>query len=147
MRSLLALLAVVGLRFTNGNRLSYLIAGNSSSSSSPTVTTPLGTVQGVYSNNGTVAAYYGIPYAQPPVGNLRFAYAEPAQAWNGTLQATSDPPLCIQYTGTGVTGSEDCLHVNVYVPTATPPADGFPVYAFVPGGVLLNELLTRWNNV
>lgn len=77
-------------------------------------------------------AYQGIPYAQPPVGNLRFEvtllliivlhYVKlyyfqaplPAKNWTGVYNATQDRDICLQ--GDGSEGSEDCLHINVYVP-------------------------------
>lgn len=65
----------------------------------PTVTTPLGEVEGVLTGNGLVNAYYGVPYAQPPIGSLRFTYPQPASPWNGTFNATSSTAygLCPQF--------------------------------------------------
>ncbi|XP_046398623.1 juvenile hormone esterase-like [Ischnura elegans] len=68
-----------------------------------------------------VAAYRGIPYAEPPVGDLRFREPKPVNAWSGILDATSEAPVCIQkdiifFENPPVVGVEDCLYLNVYVP-------------------------------
>ena len=58
-----------------------------------------GTIQGVQCDRSSATAFLSIPYAQPPIGNLRFA---PPQAFNttydgGTYQATKIAPSCIQF--------------------------------------------------
>uniref|UniRef100_A0A646QJ45 Carboxylic ester hydrolase n=1 Tax=Hemiscolopendra marginata TaxID=943146 RepID=A0A646QJ45_9MYRI len=63
-------------------------------------------------------SFRGIPYAQPPVGNLRFKAPVPVTSWKDLLNATRDGPSCPQ--GDLVTGEymgeEDCLRLNVYTP-------------------------------
>ncbi|KAL1423094.1 hypothetical protein MTO96_021476 [Rhipicephalus appendiculatus] len=73
-----------------------------------------------------VDAYLGIPYAQPPVGELRFQKPRPVSPWKGVYNATSKPKACKQlpcplapklildYSN----ASEDCLYVNVWKPTS-----------------------------
>jgi para-nitrobenzyl esterase len=76
-----------------------------------------------------MAVYLGIPYAQPPVGPLRWAAPLPPVPWTGVKNATAFAPSCVQ---TNAAGSEDCLYVNVFVPPGLPaPA---PVMVFIHGG-------------
>ncbi|XP_059158863.1 acetylcholinesterase-1-like [Physella acuta] len=63
-------------------------------------------------------AFLGIPFAEPPVGELRFAKPKPYPKIKGTYDATKTPPICIQPQGVdlGGPGQEDCLYLNVYLP-------------------------------
>jgi carboxylesterase type B len=93
----------------------------------PIVSTPLGQVQGVLTGNNNVNAYIAVPYAQPPLGELRFAYPQPVQPWNTTWNATqlSPYPLCVQPNIS--IGTEDCLYVDVYTPATVTPNSKLPV--------------------
>lgn len=83
--------------------------------------------------------YVGIPYAAPPVGNLRWRPPQPPARFKGLFQATQFGNPCVQSDGIGGTfGSEDCLSLNVYVPTAMQPAHGFPVMVYIHGGGLVS---------
>jgi para-nitrobenzyl esterase len=75
-----------------------------------------GVVCGVSSDG--VTSYLGIPYAAPPVGDLRWEPPAPVAPWSGTLQATTAGNICIgPDANTGaISGSEDCLNLNVQVP-------------------------------
>jgi Carboxylesterase family len=66
----------------------------------------------------TIRAFMGIPYAQPPLGNLRFRAPVKVSRWEGILMAHKEPPMCTQTDpATGkVEGQEDCLYLNVYAP-------------------------------
>ncbi|WP_410658970.1 carboxylesterase/lipase family protein [Amycolatopsis sp. lyj-112] len=87
---------------------------------------------------GTVAdghrVFYGIPYAAPPTGNLRWRAPQPAKSWQGVRDATVQGSFCPQtgYGGPPVMGNEDCLFVNVTTPER--PARRLPVMVFVHGG-------------
>lgn len=65
-------------------------------------------------------SYRGIPYAKPPIGNLRFKAPERPESWSFPLDATKEGPYCIQknyfFADPQVEGQEDCLYLNVYVP-------------------------------
>ncbi|XP_015115296.1 venom carboxylesterase-6 [Diachasma alloeum] len=65
-------------------------------------------------------AFRGIPYALPPLGDLRFEPPKPAAAWRGVRSAKEDAAICTQrniYTHQEeVVGIEDCLYLNVYTP-------------------------------
>ncbi|WAO96896.1 Carboxylic ester hydrolase [Fusarium falciforme] len=88
-----------------------------------------GTVIG--GTNGNVEFFKGIPFAEPPVGDLRFRHPKPFDSNFRELDATQRPPACIQ--GDGTTGSEDCLKLIVIRPTNR-PSDKLPVLVFIHGG-------------
>ncbi|KAL9095027.1 MAG: hypothetical protein Q9165_002629 [Trypethelium subeluteriae] len=100
-----------------------------------TVDTSVGTVSG-FINGSTpgVAEFYGIPFAEPPIGDLRWEPAVPKSPLNGTFDATSFSPACPQYASSIPTvyntdapqfvisgpTSEDCLTLNVWAPYQSP---------------------------
>ncbi|KAJ8046662.1 cAMP-regulated D2 protein [Holothuria leucospilota] len=102
------------------------------------VETTHGPVQGT--RLGDCDVFWGIPYAQPPVGDLRWKSPQTLQEWSPEiLQANSKPPGCVQvcddvsYACPQET-SEDCLFLNIYRPT-TPRSDRpLPVMVFLHGG-------------
>ena len=69
------------------------------------VCTDLGAMRGTVSQG--VRAFKGIPYAKPPVGELRFRPPQTAAAWQGILNADSFGPVCPQLQGDKVVGNED----------------------------------------
>ena len=77
----------------------------------PVVTTPSGQLQGII--NGHIEEYLGIPYAAPPVGNLRWMPPQPYGGWQGVLDASAFGSECTQPGGVG---TENCLFLNIYVP-------------------------------
>ncbi|KAJ8924196.1 hypothetical protein NQ315_006987 [Exocentrus adspersus] len=94
-----------------------------------------GRVQGrrIYSQeiNKNFYAFQGIPYAQPPVGDLRFEAPLPAEKWDGVLAVQEDERKCVQeFTGEG---SEDCLYINVFTPEINSTA-ALPVMVWIYGG-------------
>ncbi|CAH2011924.1 unnamed protein product [Acanthoscelides obtectus] len=88
----------------------------------PKASIPQGALEGSYKRSyfgRTFSAFEGIPYAKPPVEDLRFAPPEPADGWEGVLKADK-MYMCEQYIPypivEGIQGQEDCLYLNVYVP-------------------------------
>lgn len=63
----------------------------------PTVRVRNGTIAGFHSNHYDQDIFLGIPYAKPPVGNLRFARPQPATAWTGMRDASKYGDWCIGY--------------------------------------------------
>ena len=121
------------------------------------VTVSGGGVRGVLTEDGSVEVFAGIPYAQPPVGELRWCEPVPAEPWEGVLEADHFGPMSMQPTNlpiynslTRIVGyhdyrislrdnytppvSEDSLYLNIWR-----PADGgrdLPVLVYVHGGSL-----------
>ncbi|RZC36248.1 COesterase and/or Abhydrolase 3 domain containing protein, partial [Asbolus verrucosus] len=84
--------------------------------------------------NLTYFAYQGIPYAEPPTGDLRFEPPVPKRNWEGVLDATKDGNICVQ-SSDPVLGSEDCLFINVYVPKLSKfNKQLLPTMVFIYGG-------------
>ncbi|HWD05578.1 MAG TPA: carboxylesterase family protein [Amycolatopsis sp.] len=96
-----------------------------------TVQTPAGGVRG--ETGGGVAVFLGVPYAEPPVGPLRFRPPRPVARWAGVRDATRFAARAPQpdVTGRSFTGDEDCLYVNVYAPEAP---GSYPVLVWIHGG-------------
>ncbi|KAL1492311.1 hypothetical protein ABEB36_012784 [Hypothenemus hampei] len=68
------------------------------------------------STNKTFRAFQGIPYAEPPLGSLRFQAPIPPKSWENTLNATEDPNVCYAIDSDSPKESEDCLYLNIYTP-------------------------------
>jgi para-nitrobenzyl esterase len=99
-------------------------------SAGTTVRTASGPVCGIVAGNDT--EWLGIPYAAPPVGDLRWQSPQPPASWTSVLQATEFGASCVQPSGSTLIGSENCLFVNV-----TRPADGtagLPVLVHIHSG-------------
>jgi para-nitrobenzyl esterase len=95
-----------------------------------------GLVQGTLENGLTV--YRGIPFAAPPVGELRWRAPRPVPRWNGILNATEFKPACMQgelkIPGLAVdTMSEDCLYLNIWTP-ARSSTEKLAVMVWIYGG-------------
>ena len=108
-----------------------------SASDAPQVKTASGVVEG--KGDGTVRTFLGIPYAAPPVGDLRWKPPVAAAKWSGVRKATEFGSHCMQGRVYGdmnfrdAGGSEDCLTLNVWVP-ARASAAKLPVMVWIYGG-------------
>ncbi|WP_446743588.1 carboxylesterase/lipase family protein [Silvibacterium acidisoli] len=103
------------------------------------IKTDKGKVEGTYTDDHKVRAFKGIPYAAPPVGDLRWQPPQPAAKWNDTFQAKEFGHHCIQ-TGSfddmafkDAGESEDCLNLNVWAP-ADAKKGSLPVMVWIYGG-------------
>jgi len=99
----------------------------------PVVQTADGQVRGVATPTGV--EFRGIPYAAPPINDLRWKSPQPVTAWSDTRDATVFPPVCPQAPPSKWGQSEDCLYLNVTAPTGDLAASGsLPVIVWIHGG-------------
>ncbi|NPA07805.1 MAG: carboxylesterase family protein [Chlorobi bacterium] len=109
-----------------------------SSAASPTVTTSLGAVQGT--SDGAVDAFKGIPYAEAPIGELRWRAPQPPKPWKGVRDASKFCADCAQAGWPSSTDqlrentSEDCLFLNLWRPTGSTKDAKLPVMVWIYGG-------------
>lgn len=105
------------------------------------VDTDEGKISGTHSmtrRNEKFNAFWKIPFAEPPIGNLRFLPPKPKEPWSDVLDCTSSGPMCMQKDefGNGLNISENCLHLNVFtknLPTQQ-NQELVPVIAYIHGG-------------
>jgi para-nitrobenzyl esterase len=114
-----------------------LLAGSQVAQARP-VRVASGAVDGITLKSG-VEAWLGLPFAAPPVRDLRWKPPQPLAPWNGTFHADRFAPECLQplrspmqnhYFGNEAT-SEDCLYLNIWAPKA---AKKLPVVVWIYGG-------------
>ncbi|HUX43137.1 MAG TPA: carboxylesterase family protein, partial [Terracidiphilus sp.] len=104
------------------------------------VKTTMGKLHGKTINDGKVRAYLGIPYAAPPVGDLRWKAPQPAAKWKGNRDASHFGAHCAQgrvfadmvFQDAGP--SEDCLYLNVFAPATAKKNANLPVMFWIHGG-------------
>jgi para-nitrobenzyl esterase len=89
------------------------------------VTIDTGTVRGV--STGSVISFRGIPYAAPPVGDLRWRAPQPVKHWQSVRAADKFGPECMQTDN--VSKAEDCLTLNVWRPAGR--TDPLPVMVWI----------------
>jgi para-nitrobenzyl esterase len=115
------------------------------------VTVENGIVQGLPAADPRITAFKGIPFAAPPVGDLRWHAPKPAASWAGTLQAYEFAPISMQHipgldpeniytrewnVDPTIAMDEDCLYLNVWTP-AKSAEEKLPVYVWYFGGALI----------
>ncbi len=106
-----------------------------------------GAIQGIPSETSGVYIYKGIPYAAPPVGDLRWKPPQPVIPWEGVKLADSYGPAAIQpprqpgsfyykefFTDDGHQNSEDCLYLNISTPAPGKKNARLPVAIYIHGG-------------
>ncbi|WP_339915041.1 carboxylesterase family protein [uncultured Brevundimonas sp.] len=117
-----------------------IIATPGTAGTGPIVRTEAGVLGGV--SDAGINVYRGLPFARPPVGDLRWRDPQPVPAWTGVRSARVFAPACPQ-TGVSMPGEppsptdEDCLYLNVWAPAGA-AAGSLPVIVWIPGGGLTN---------
>ncbi len=103
----------------------------------PTVMLTAGTLEGTHFGSAqNDVAFLGVPYAAPPVGNLRWKPPQPVMTWNGARNATQFGPACPQLPASWfppTAWSEDCLYLNVWTSHLSASAK-LPVLVYFHGG-------------
>lgn len=88
--------------------------------------------------SGALEQWLGVPYAEPPIGPLRFARTVPISPWTEPLEADAFGDVCLQADTSGfipeVYGSEDCLTLNIFRPAGTEADAALPILFFTHGG-------------
>ncbi len=103
------------------------------------VNTKNGTIEGNYSTVDGIQTYFGVPFAQPPIGELRWKAPQPLENWSGVKETKTFGPRPMQKLvfgdmksrSNGV--SEDCLYLNVWTPADRNTKD-LPVLVYFYGG-------------
>lgn len=107
----------------------------------PIAVTTYGELQG--KEEGGVNVWRGIPFAAPPVGELRFRAPQPPESWSGIRDASEFGPISHQpadkkgtrFGGKSPLHSEDCLYLNIWSPAA--PSEALPVMVWIHGGTFV----------
>src|SRR5580704_868171 len=108
----------------------------SAAAKTPAIATEAGAISGV--REGGLSVYKGVPFAAPPVGDLRWRAPAPLAHWTGTRNANAFAPACMQ-DGVSMPGetppvvSEDCLYLNLWAP-ANSAHQHLPVIVWIYGG-------------
>ena len=106
------------------------------------VTIETGVLEG--SLAGGVISFKGIPYAAPPIEDLRWRAPQPLTPWSGVRRATGYGNDCVQMPlpgdagASGSTRGEDCLVLNIWRPASLAPGERLPVMVWIHGGGFLN---------
>src|SRR5580658_697883 len=117
------------------------LIGTAALAASDDVKIETGRLKGV-AHDGVVA-FKGVPFAEPPVGDLRWRPPQPAKAWTGVRQASEYGADCAQkpFPGDaaplGVQPAEDCLYANVWIPESR-TGKKLPVMVWIYGGGFVN---------
>ena len=101
-----------------------------------------GTLRGLLDESTSTLVWKGVPYAKPPVGELRWRAPQAPEAWSGVREAVEPASECVQaqtdtrWQRSGViVGSEDCLYVDIYRPARENYRnEKLPVYVWIHGG-------------
>ena len=95
-----------------------------------------GQVSGSAGASSEMRVFKGVPFAEPPVGNLRWKAPQPVAHWDGVRKSDAFGPACMQNAAAGGAGqqiSEDCLYLNIWT-SAKSSGDKRPVMVWIYGG-------------
>jgi carboxylesterase type B len=143
------------IKFASVLAIISIIAPLAICNDAPIVSTDCGQLKGkvATTSKGKCSMFLGVPFASPPIENLRFSKPQPPKPWDGVRDATEFGPICIQ-VGSNATDSkkesEDCLHLNIFVPKATPQTHidkKYPVMIFIHGGGFISGSAKSFGDV
>nr|XP_048287137.1 acylcarnitine hydrolase-like [Myodes glareolus] len=141
--------------------LVFLLRADGEDSAHPIRTTHTGQVQGslihLKDTKEGVYIFLGIPFAKPPLRELRFAPPEPPEPWSGVRDGTTYPARCLQNPDAvnseslamtkqsvpSISMSEDCLYLNIYTPAHAHEGSKLPVMVWIHGGGLSRGLASN----
>jgi carboxylesterase type B len=126
--------------FRSASLVLACLAAVTAQSTAPTVTTAQGTLVGTRLLP-LVNAFYNVPFAQPPIGNLAYKLpAYPPSNYTSTWNSSGPSgPQCTQPAGGATfTGQDDCLYLDIWAPASATPSSNLPVFVWVPGGGFVN---------
>ena len=150
-------LIICGLFLNSGCKSTdvFLPYGEDTAESKAPVQTQYGLVSGVYNSDNTVELFAGIPFAKPPVGDLRWKEPQDAENWKGVYHAEKFKPMAMQKQSSKLFTklfnayihskgdrtdfapvSEDCLYLNIWRPANYSEKEKLPVLVYIHGGSL-----------
>ena len=120
--------------------------------STPIINTTYGLVQGLSAFNNRIFQFLSIPYAAPPINNLRWKPPQKHNSWNYTFNATREPWGCPQNCNSGGIKNlcpnytnEDCLILNIVTPSSIEINNNnnnnnkYPVMIYIHGGIFVEN--------
>ncbi|WP_247237091.1 carboxylesterase/lipase family protein [Telluribacter sp. SYSU D00476] len=127
--------------YTIALALGVSLAGQAQNTNAFAVQTKIepGTIEGDYDTKTGIQTYFGVPFAKPPVGNLRWKAPQPVDKWTGVKETKQFGPRPMQKLVFGDMNSrsngvsEDCLYLNVWTPAKRTTKD-LPVLVYFYGG-------------
>nr|XP_053656738.1 venom carboxylesterase-6-like [Cherax quadricarinatus] len=130
-------------------------ATDSEAGERPVVATQDGRIAGFkeFSTEGKpFYSFHSIPYAKPPIGDLRLRDPVRGDGWEGVRDGSQEPPVCSQVNGDSVLfkeqpfyeGEEDCLYLSIFTPKSGEPKVQLPVIVFIPGGGFFFEGIRKF---
>lgn len=115
------------------------------------VTVKEGALEGAFSDDKQSVIFKGVPYAAPPVGELRWKRPQPHAKWEGVRPALEFSAKAPQadlskmdlygkefYSDENLKQSEDCLYLNIWTPASAQPGDKLPVFFWIHGGAFMH---------
>ena len=128
----------MGFRLSAASLAAAVIVGLAGAAQADVVHIAQGELAGVTANG--VESFKGIPFAAPPVGELRWRPPGPPANWTGVRKADTFGSICMQSSRgffAGAPMSEDCLTLNVWRPAGAKPGDKLPVMVWIYGGAFI----------